>query len=196
MSDIIKDMLELFINTFKENNINIAIMDKAKKIEDTSDQMQEEISTYLAECTKHELSSDSSKGAAVMIRITNELESIGDSTFNLFLQLDRLKNDSKLNKNINKEIIDIYNIVNEFVEWNYSFISNNISSMNNENLQKSIEYERKIDDIRNKLLDSSRVRLTKGSDTRTELIFMDIVKHLEHIGDYSLNISQALEQIE
>ena len=47
--------------------------------------MQIEISNYLAECTKHELSRQSSEDAADMIRIVNELESIGDSTFNLFL---------------------------------------------------------------------------------------------------------------
>ena len=51
-----------------------------------------------------------------------------------------------------------------------------------------------IDDMRNKLLDSSRDRLSKGSKPKAELLFMDIIKHLEHIGDYSLNISQALEQ--
>ena len=48
--------------------------------------MQEEISNYLAECTKHELSVSSAKSASDMIRIVNELESVGDSIFNLFLQ--------------------------------------------------------------------------------------------------------------
>ena len=55
---------------------------------------------------------------------------------------------------------------------------------------------KEIDDLRNKLLDSSRDRLSKGSDPKSELLFMDIIKHLEHIGDYSLNISQALEQLD
>ena len=30
---------------------------------------------------------------------------------------------------------------------------------------------------------------------KTELLFIDIIKHLEHIGDYSLNISQALTRL-
>jgi len=68
--------------------------------------------------------------------------------------------------------------------------------MTKKDLDKSIAYENAIDNMRNLLLDSSRKRLATGSDVRSELLFMDIVKHLEHIGDYSLNISQALQHNE
>ena len=95
---------------------------------------------------------------------------------------------------MNKEILDLYKLVEEFNHWNNSFISMNIKAMNEQDLAKSIKYENEIDEIRNQLLDSSQSRLSKGSDAKSELLFMDIVKHLEHIGDYSLNISQALEQ--
>ena len=47
--------------------------------------------------------------------------------------------------------------------------------------------------MRNKFIDSSSNRLAKDSDAKSELIFIDIIKHLEHIGDFSLNISQALQ---
>ena len=88
----------------------------------------------------------------------------------------------------------MYSVVMEFIEWNNSFILNDIQSISQEDLDKSIKYERTIDDFRNKLIDSSRQRLSEGSLPKVELLFMDIIKHLEHIGDYSLNISQALEQ--
>ena len=60
-------------------------MKNARNTETLTDQMQVEITNYLSECSKHELSVQSSKDASDMIRIVNELESIGDSTFNLFL---------------------------------------------------------------------------------------------------------------
>ena len=66
--------------------------------------------------------------------------------------------------------------------------------MSNDELNKSIEYENKIDDIRNNLIYSSSLRLSKGSNTKLELLFIDMTKHLEHIGDFCLNISQALER--
>ena len=36
--------------------------------------------------------------------------------------------------------------------------------------------------------------MMKNSNTKSELLFIDMTKHLEHIGDFCLNISQALER--
>ena len=196
MSMLMKEMLQFFENSLNNKTVMEDVIPKAKKIEDKSDQMQEQISSYLAECTKHELSLQSSKEASSMIRLTNELESIGDSTLNLFLQLERMDNNLKFNNEMYEEINDIYNKVMKFIDWNNLFIYNNIKSMNSSDLNKSIKYERTIDTLRNQLIDSAKQRLSKGSHAKSELLFMDIVKHLEHIGDYSLNISQALEQID
>ena len=93
------------------------------------------------------------------------------------------------------QIFRIYNKVSEFANWNQSFIMDNIKEMSDEELTKAIKYENEIDDMRNEFIDSSSKRLTKDSNSKSELLFIDIIKHLEHIGDFSLNISQALEQI-
>ena len=92
-----------------------------------------------------------------------------------------------------EQISTISNKVKDFIGWNHIFIANDIAQMSNEDLKKSIAYEDEIDDMRNKLIDSSSNRLSKDSNAKSELIFIDIIKHLEHIGDFSLNISQALE---
>ena len=110
---------------------------------------------------------------------------------NLYLLLKYLK----FNDEMNTEIMGLYNSVEEFMQWNNLFIKNNIQVMSEDDLVKSIDLEKEIDRTRNRLLDSSRKRLTNESNLKAELLYMDIIKHLEHIGDYSLNISQALEQI-
>ena len=197
MSKMMDKMLSFFYETFKnKKNISQATI-KARKIESRSDQMQEQICSYLAECTKHELSIESSQGAATMSRITNELESIGDSCLNLFLQIERLEDNLNFNNRMNDETSKMYNLVITFMEWNNQFIADNIKPMTKKDLNKSIEYEKEIDLLRNQLLDSSRNRLSdEGAEPKAELLFMDIIKHLEHIGDYSLNISQSLEHID
>jgi len=196
MSVLINKMLDLFKKTFKkEKDISESII-LGRKMEITSDEMQEEISTYLSECTKHELSYRSSKEAAAMLRLTNELESIGDSCFNLLLQIEKSNNEKLVfSDKMKKEISQLYSMIIKFVQWNNSFIQNNLTSMTDIDLSKSIKFERNIDNIRNKFLDSSMSRLSLESNPKSELLYMDIIKHLEHIGDYSLNISQALEQI-
>jgi len=174
------------------NGIKDGSIEKAKKTEILTDQMQVEISNYLAECTKHELSVESAENASDMIRIVNELESVGDSIFNLFLiseKLDKVTLSAEMKDQIGK----LYNKVNELIDWNHSFLSKDIKSMSVDDLNKSIQYENEIDDMRNKFIETSSDRLAKDSNVKSELIFIDIIKHLEHIGDFSLNISQALE---
>ena len=92
------------------------------------------------------------------------------------------------------QIIKLFDKVQIFINWNHSFIANDIKQMNEDEVNKSIGYENEIDDLRNQLIDVSSSRLTKESNSKSELIFIDIVKHLEHIGDFALNISQALEE--
>jgi len=191
MSSIINKFLLESLDVIN-NGIKDGSIEKAKKTEILTDQMQVEISNYLAECTKHELSVESAENASDMIRIVNELESVGDSIFNLFLiseKLDRVTLSAEMKDQIGK----LYNKVNELIDWNHSFLSKDIKSMSVDDLNKSIQYENEIDDMRNKFIETSSDRLAKDSNVKSELIFIDIIKHLEHIGDFSLNISQALE---
>ena len=183
----LSESLDVINNGIKDGSI-----EKAKKTEILTDQMQAEISNYLAECTKHELSVQSAENASDMIRIVNELESVADSIFNLFLISEKLDKDT-LSVEMKEQIYTISNKVKEFIDWNHTFISNDITQMSGEDLKKSIAYEDGIDDMRNEFIESSSSRLSKDSNAKSELIFIDIIKHLEHIGDFSLNISQALE---
>jgi len=191
MSETINGFLASAIATIN-NNSKRNKLEEARKTEILTDQMQVEISNYLSECAKHELSVQSSKDASDMIRIVNELESIGDSTFNLFLINEKLNKDT-LSTEMKEQINSLYDNVKEFLDWNHSFIIKDIKQMSKDDLQKSIKYENKIDDMRNDFIGLSGDRLSKDSNSKIELLFIDIIKHLEHIGDFSLNISQALE---
>ena len=191
MSTTINDFIDNAIDTINNESKDYSI-DSARKKEEITDQMQVEISNYLSECSKHELSVQSSKDSSDMIRIVNELESIGDSTFNLFLITEKM-DQSSFTDEMKGQISDLYTVVKEFLLWNHKFISNDIRQMTSSDLKKSIEYENKIDEMRNNFIGLSGDRLSKDSNSKSELLFIDVIKHLEHIGDFSLNISQALE---
>ena len=191
MSATINDFIDNAIDTINNESKDYSI-DSARKKEEITDQMQVEISNYLSECSKHELSVQSSKDSSDMIRIVNELESIGDSTFNLFLINEKMDQNSFTDE-MKVQISDLYTVVKEFLLWNHKFISNDIRQMTSSDLKKSIEYENKIDEMRNNFIGLSGDRLSKDSNSKSELLFIDVIKHLEHIGDFSLNISQALE---
>jgi phosphate:Na+ symporter len=53
--------------------------------------------------------------------------------------------------------------------------------------------EKKINSMRNKLKKSSLKRLKTGGSVEGEILYVDILRHIEHIGDFSLNITQSLK---
>ena len=65
-----------------------------------------------------------------------------------------------------------------------------------DHIGRAFELENLMDKSRNILKRNARKRLQKGYDVKVQLLFIDIIRHFERIGDYSLNISQALRQIE
>ncbi len=55
--------------------------------------------------------------------------------------------------------------------------------------------ESKINTYRNTLKKSARRQIQAGSDVKAELVYIDIVRQIEHIGDFCMNIMQENENI-
>jgi phosphate:Na+ symporter len=52
--------------------------------------------------------------------------------------------------------------------------------------------ENTIDKSRNKLRKMGRKRIEAGEDVKTELLFIDVVRRVEKVGDYCYNIAESL----
>jgi phosphate:Na+ symporter len=52
-----------------------------------------------------------------------------------------------------------------------------------------------MNNLRDNLKKAAQHRLQNGSDVKSELLYLDLLKHFEHIGDNNLNIAQALRQV-
>lgn len=194
MASITKEMFSIFLNVFHHPITKMGEeVERLKSMEEYTDQMQEEISRYLVDCIKENLNERSAGNVNAMIRIVGELESIGDSCFNLILLAQR-RYDRKIEfpGTALEEIAPYTNTVVEFLEYNRSFLDNHHGEID---LEQAYELENKIDVFRNSLKKAARERIKKGSDVRAELLLIDMLSHIEHIGDFSLNISQALRQI-
>ena len=128
-----------------------------------------------------------------MIRVVDELESIGDSCYNLIL-LSQRRYDKKipLHKDGIELLTDYTDTVKDFLKFNRKNLNKELSE---EDLDKAYKLEKKVDGYRDSLRKESRKRLKNGSDIKGELLYLDILKHIEHIGDFSLNITEALKVI-
>ena len=126
-------------------------------------------------------------------RIVNELESIGDSCFSLILLTER-----KYNNNIYfpEEALTEFEKYIEKVQQYINFIKKHLNRhISTSELNKALEYENSINTCRNETRERVQFRLSKGSNVTAELMLLDFARHLEHIGDYNINIAEALVSI-
>jgi phosphate:Na+ symporter len=62
-------------------------------------------------------------------------------------------------------------------------------------MQQANDYEFQINEWRNKLSQSVQNHLNEGKgDVKQELLVLEKIRHLEHIGDYCTNIAEAYHQ--
>ncbi len=191
MARIVEDMFSIYLEVF--NNPEKKMASQVKELhdmEDFSDQMQEEITKFLIACSGENLNETGRNNVSAMMRIVNELESVGDCCYNLILLAERRyrKQIPISEKNIRK-LQPFTKQVQVFLHFITGHISTHISK---EELLEARQMEDQILNTQKNLTKSVRKHLKKGADVKSELLYMDVVRQIEEIGGYCLNIAQAL----
>ncbi|MDP8322852.1 MAG: Na/Pi cotransporter family protein [Candidatus Stygibacter australis] len=194
MTEVTEKMFNIFLDLYQNPQKKLGtLIEEMSNLEELTDQMQEQITYYLVECTKEDLNESSLMNVNAMLRIINELENIGDSCMKLTYLLQR-RYDRKiaLHHNADVEILDFSKMVIEFMALNKEQMNRH---MEQRVLELAFKLEKKINSSRDELKKASQKRLQAGAEVQGELLYMDLLKHFEHIGDNSLNIAQALRKI-
>lgn len=194
MARLVKQMFvkfeELFNNPHKKMGQDV---EKLKEMEDLTDQMEEELSRFLAESLKDGVTEKTRRNVPSMIRIVNELESIGDSIYNLVILAQR-RYDKKID--FTQEAVDSFAPYCEEVRGFLTFLEDHlVTHLSEEDMKKAFSMEERINNFRNTLKKATQKRLQEGSNVRGELLFFDMIRQMEKVGDYAFNVSQALAQV-
>ncbi|MCF7858455.1 MAG: Na/Pi cotransporter family protein [Candidatus Cloacimonetes bacterium] len=194
MSEITDNMFDQFLDVF--NHPSKKMDDQVKQVKDweeLTDKMQEEISKYLVSLSNEQLNEKNIQNVNSMMRVAHELESVADSCYKLIILAQRRYNSKlKLHSKSNEEINDYSNLIREFIK----LYRENINEHLHENdMKEAYNLEIKIDNYRNNLVEEVQQRIQNGADVKAELLYLDILKNFEHIGDNSLNIAQSLRQL-
>jgi len=194
MVELVDEMFNTFLKVFHNPDKKMgSTVEKVKGMEDLSDQMQHEITQYLAECSKEDLSGRSVININAMLRIVNELENIGDSCYKLMLLTEK-KYDNKIL--FHTKAMDEFNDFTSLLTESINLYKQHM----NEHLEEQVldlvyKLELKMNNLRDNLKNAAQQRLQEGGDVKAELLYLDLLKHFEHIGDNNLNIAQALSQV-
>ena len=164
--------------------------DKLIKYEEITDRIEYEIATYLNEVSKNELSQESSAKVKAMYKIIGEMESLGDSGESIGRILKRKEAHGKV---FDKTILDRLNKMCELIVKAYDVMIENLKTENLRDISNAHNCEYNINECRNHLREEHIVNIESDSyNYLTGVYYMDVLAELEKIGDFLINISQAI----
>lgn len=164
-----------------------------KLMEEESDQMLKDITSYLVKCSAAELSEDNAAAVTGMLRISAELEEICDCTYRL-VKLTQRKYEKQ--REFSPEMLEgIHKFSAEVIEF-LQFCNRKIfAPVSMADVRKANELEISMDEQRKTLNHASVDRMQAQGDIQAEMLNIDINNHFELIGNHALNIIEAAHAI-
>ena len=178
-----------------DNNPYEKLMERIKKYEEISDRMEIEIASYLTKISVGKLSDNGLKQIGTMLKIVDNLESLGDSIYQIALFKQSAKT-QKLNfsENLRKNIDQIHSLVyealnnmHENLQEDYSFVD----------AKRGYEYEKQINALRNLLREEHFESVRKNAYSyETGIVYSGIYALYEKSGDFIINVIEAIDNTE
>ena len=163
---------------------------KLRKEEDLADQMQEQLIDFAVSMEEDSQTPTNAHALNSMIRSIDEIESVTDSIFNLTkLMEDGLRKDISLTDDARKAVRGYQELAMEFL----SFVRDNLMEGSYEALMKAEAYEERMDSEHRRISELTHLAIQGGGreQVRGELMVLEMIRNLEHIGDYLQNIAEA-----
>lgn len=195
MTDVVSDMFDkIQIGVTKRNPEFIEkYAEESAKAEDYVDQMHEQITHFLIRCESMILTDKQIKHISGMIQIVDELENMSDSCYATIMLIVRsIEKKMKFQQSDMERLLPYLELVRQFLQ----FIRRNINTqLTQDKLDMAAELEDGIDAFRKDLKKVARKRLEGGADVKAELLYIDVVRRIENIGDNCFSISETLTGI-
>lgn len=194
MANLACNMLTRYRSMFDNPDNSIDdLVDLMRRDEEYADQMQEQLSNFIVHLLQDAQTTTNASSLNALIRVMDELESVTDSCYALAtLSQRRYKMGWKYEDEILQEMETFHLIVQEFLDYVRDRMDRTLTRAE---MQKANEYEDQINAMRAGLGNKVQDRLSEGvGDVKAELLILELIRHLEHIGDYCTNIAEAYHQ--
>jgi len=167
-----------------------ALCSEMRQKEEYIDEMREILSNSLIECTARvKKNSPTQKRINYLLEVIAALESMSDECYVISRILEKsvLKDCVFKNKEMNK-LIPYVAQVEEFLV----LLEKQLGQKAAPELKAQAEkLEEEIDKKRRKLHKLGRKRIEAGENVKSELLFIDLVRRIEKLGDYCYEIAEA-----
>ncbi|GHT48601.1 phosphate:sodium symporter [Spirochaetia bacterium] len=154
------------------------------------DQMREEITKYLLHCYDLPLGNTEKNNIHLLLGIVGDIERMSDDCYSFMMLLKK-----SIEKGMVFENEDINELFpyHELTERSLAFFAENINKhLSSAQLKEANDIENQIDEYKRNLKKVAEHRLEKGANVKTELLYIDLVRNIEKIGDCAFSISKKL----
>lgn len=192
MANIAIGMVERLQYGFKDRSGRFMVdhYDHLVKEEDYVDQMQEQITKYLLRCESLNVDEKLMNNINVMIQVTQELESMSDDCLNIGESIKKMTDKQYVFPQEDFEkLLPYLELARELTQFIYKNINKELSK---EQLEFARDIEKDLLKQRKELKKIAKNRLEAGANVKAELLYMDMVKKIEKIGDRCFAIAGQL----
>ena len=185
MFGMVRELLEI-----KDGKAFEKLYDRIEKYEGISDSMEIEIAKYLDQVSDAHLSDDTKAKIRAMLREISEIESIGDSCFNIARTIKRkVDNKEEFTEKQHENIHQMFLLVDEaLTQMNFMFTHDRHTLDMNRTFHIETEINTFRYQLRNQNIEDVDNHLyTYGIGT----MYMDIIQESEKLGDYVVNVAEA-----
>ena len=164
---------------------------RIEKYENITDSMEMEIASYLNKVSEGRLSDASKSQIQKMLRQITELESIGDSVYNLGRTLNRHR--MHCEKAFTEEQIQHMQTMMQLVDGALVEMLKRIDlPITKAGLKTSLNIEHEINNYRTQLKNQNLQDVNSGLyDYQLGVFYVDFISECEKLGDYVMNVMQA-----
>lgn len=195
MAEIITEMFAGFVQLLTDDKLDIeAAVEEQHRKEDYTDQMQQELSEFLARTSMESISAAAAAEIGAMLRVTDELESIADACYNLTVLVHRYRTKNmKFSTKETEKLLEYSELVHGFLRFIHDHLDRRLGEAE---LEQATVTEKRVNSQRDKLKKNARKRMQKNpKEVKSELVYIDMVSQIERIGDYALATARALRSM-
>ena len=187
-------MVQDLLHTEKDDDFN-KLFSRIEKYENISDNMELEIANYLNQVSEGRLSSESKLQIRGMLREVTEIESIGDSCYNLARTINRKRQTNQdFTEKQYEHIHFMMKLTNDALAQMIVVVEK--TEHQSIDVNKSFNIENEINNYRNQLKNQNILDVNnKEYDYQMGVYYMDIIAECEKLGDYVVNVVEASSDV-
>ena len=193
LAAITRYMFEGFVEVFESPDADkSALIKELKELEEKCDEHAFEITQTLIYCTTESLAGERALRVASLLRVTGELEDIGDCCHRL-VQLAHRK--YRKNRVLPEETLREIKVFSEQILDFMELYQTHLKDGSIPDIAKAQAIEDRIDSSRKSLRKNAVKRMEDKENLKAEMIYVDILNEMESIGNDALNVVQALNHV-